>query len=168
MNKLDKLDLDIINELRSDARTSIQEISKKLDRRRATIHARINKLEEKKIIKGYTIIPDFGKLGHAITVFVLVSVSEKQYKKSDTDNELSQKIAEIPQVSEIHSVSGEFDYLLKIRVDNLETLGKEILFNLRKQYGAVRTLTLTAFYTGKEELGNEYLQFLNSEYSKLL
>ncbi len=161
MTKIDDLDIDIINELRSDARISIQEISKKLDRRRATIHARINKLVENKVINGYTIIPDFEQLGHGITVFVLVAVSEKQYKKYGTMDELSKKISKIPQVSEIHSVSGEYDYLLKIRVNNLETLGKDIIFTLRKEYGAVRTLTLTSFYTEKEELGNDYLHFLN-------
>lgn len=161
MKKIDELDMNIINELRSDARISIQEISKKLNRRRATIHARISKLLENEIIKGSTIIPDFKKLGYGITVFVLVAISEKQYKEYGTMDELSQKISEIPQVTEIHSLSGEYDYLLKIRVNNLETLGKDIIFTLRKEYGAIRTLTLTSFYTGKEELGNDDFRFLN-------
>ncbi|OLS24346.1 MAG: hypothetical protein HeimC2_22920 [Candidatus Heimdallarchaeota archaeon LC_2] len=75
-------------------------------------------------------------------------------------DELSKELSKIPQVSEIHSVSGEYDYLLKISVDNLETLGKDIVFTLRKKYGAFRTLTLTSFYTEKEELGNDPFQFI--------
>ncbi|MFV2014194.1 MAG: Lrp/AsnC ligand binding domain-containing protein [Candidatus Heimdallarchaeota archaeon] len=73
---------------------------------------------------------------------------------------MSSKISQIPQITELHSISGEYDYLLKVRVDNLETLGKEVVFTLRKKYGAFRTLTLTSFYTEKEELGNENLGIL--------
>lgn len=160
MKETDNLDDAIIHELRADAAISIKSLADKLERRRATIHARISKLVEKKILKGYTIIPDFNKLGHGITVFILVAVSQNEYKDTETMVELSSKIANIPQVTEIHSVSGEYDYLLKVRVDNLETLGKEIVFTLRKKYGAVRTLTLTSFYTEKEELGNDFLRFL--------
>lgn len=157
----DDLDIAIIHELRSDARISIQQLAKKLDKRRATIHARITKLIENQIIKGYTIIPNFEKLGHSITVFVLVAISQNVYRDTDSMVELSKQISRIAQVTEIHSVSGEYDYLLKIRVNNLETLGKDIVFSLRKKYGAVRTLTLTSFYTEKEELGNDYFSFLN-------
>ena len=81
---VDDLDHSILRILRQDARTTINDIAKKLDRRRATIYNRIVKMEENGVIKGYTVIPNFSSLGEDITVFVLVTLTEKEYLIADS------------------------------------------------------------------------------------
>ncbi|MDH5403047.1 MAG: Lrp/AsnC family transcriptional regulator [Candidatus Heimdallarchaeota archaeon] len=159
---LDLLDIQIIDLLRKDARITIKGIADKLERRRATIFNRIIKLEEREIIKGYSVVIDFEKVNYGITAFILIAVMDPGLEKSDDLGTLSKQIGKLPFVTEIHHVTGEWDYLLKVRVKDLETLGKKVIFNLRKLFGIGRTLTLTSLYDEVEELGNEPFRFLQS------
>lgn len=154
---VDDLDRSILRILRQDARTTINDIAKNLDRRRATIYNRIVKMEENGVIKGYTVIPNFSSLGEDITVFILVTLTEKEYLIADSLSQIGNKLSKIPYVTGVHAISGEYDYLLKARVPSLEVLGNEINFHLRKMSGVGRTLTLTSFDTTTEELGNNSL-----------
>lgn len=151
---IDELDREILRELRRDARTPIKSIAERLGRRRATIHNRIQKLEENGIIRNYTIAPDFHKLGKSITAFLLVSVLPETIQIEESLETLSGKLADLEHVVEVYNITGEYDYLLKVRVDNLEEIGSDLVFKLRKEYGIGRTLTLTVFHTEIEELTN--------------
>ncbi|MGA0277472.1 MAG: Lrp/AsnC family transcriptional regulator, partial [Candidatus Kariarchaeum pelagius] len=90
---VDDLDRSILRILRQDARTTINDIAKKLDRRRATIYNRIVKMEENGVIKGYTVIPNFSSLGEDITVFVLVTLTEKEYLIADSLSQIGKKLS---------------------------------------------------------------------------
>jgi len=151
--KIDELDRSILQLLRQDARMTIKDLASQLDRRRATIHNRVTKLEEDGVIRGYTIVPDFSALGHEITVFILVTLTATEYNEADQLSDVGLKLGRIPFVTEVQAISGDYDYLLKARVPSLDHLGKAINFNLRKMSGVGRTLTLAAFDTTKEELG---------------
>ncbi len=149
---IDELDMEILRVLRKDARTPVKTIAESLGRRRATIHNRIQKLEENGIIRNYTIAPDFRKLGKPITAFLLVSILPETIQIEDSLETLSRKLANLEHVVEVYNITGEFDYLMKVRVDNLEVIGSDLVFKLRKEYGIGRTLTLTVFHTEQEEL----------------
>ncbi len=149
---IDELDLEILRILRKDARTPIKSIAEQLGRRRATIHSRIQKLEKNGIIRNYTIAPDFRKLGKPITAFLLVSILPETIQIEDSLETLSRKLANLEHVVEVFNITGEYDYLLKVRVDSLEVIGSDLIFKLRKEYGIGRTLTLTVFHTEQEEL----------------
>ena len=62
--KYDKFDLDILKVLSTNARTTTMEIATKLDMPATTVAHRIKKMEEKKIIQGYTILFNFNKLNY--------------------------------------------------------------------------------------------------------
>jgi len=156
LDQLDDLDQNIVRLLQIDARMTIHSIAQELGKRRATIHARLTRLQEKDIIMGFTTILNFKKLGYGTTVFILVSTTIDQSKGDSfisLEQVLSQKIRKIPYVTEIYQISGEYDLLLKARVPDLEIAGREIVFELKKIKGINRTLTMTTFFAELEELG---------------
>lgn len=150
----DELDLQITQELRRDGRITIKELADNLGRRRATIHNRIEKLQENGGIKGYTVIPDFRRMDRAVTVFILAAISKEEYEEAESFNEITKKITTLPYITEVHSITGQWDYLIKARVPDLETLGNEVNFKLNKLFGVDRSITLASFHSELEELTN--------------
>ncbi|NDB54280.1 winged helix-turn-helix transcriptional regulator [archaeon] len=119
---VDDLDRSILRILRQDARTTINDIAKKLDRRRATIYNRIVKMEENGVIKGYTVIPNFSSLGEDITVFVLVTLTEKEYLIADSLSQIGKKMSGVGRTLTLTS----FD-------TTTEELGNNPLFQLSQK-----------------------------------
>ena len=71
--------------------------------------------------------------------------------------ELSQKqagrlMARIPGVVEVHTVTGEYDFLLKVRGKTMDDIGNLIVERLRLLQGVGSTVTSVAFWTFKEEV----------------
>ena len=146
---IDEKDKIILAELKKNARNSTKNIAKKVKIPRVTVHDRIRKMKERGIIKSFSIMIDYKKIGFSSEVFIFVSflpnpeVSQRQ---------LAKHIAKLPGVSEVHIISGEYDLLLKVRGKTLEEIGKLIIDKLRQLKGVGRTLTCTCFETVKEEL----------------
>lgn len=158
---VDDLDRAILRLLREDGRMTVKDIATKLDRRRATIHNRIVKMEDDNIIQGYTVVPNFDMLDHNITVFILVTLTGSEYTDVASLTDVGQKLTKIAYITEVHAISGDYDYLLKARVPSLDLLGKDINFQLRQMRGVGRTLTLAAFDTNQEELSTKPLYQLD-------
>lgn len=144
---LDDKDIAILKELRKDARRSTKAIAKDLAIPRATVHERIKRMLDKGVIKGFTAVPDYSKLGEPVTAFVLVSFLPNN---AVSQRELAQKIAEIDGVQEVHVVSGEHDILLKVRGESMESIGSLVIDKLRAIPGVGRTLTMASFATIKD------------------
>src|SRR5579863_6647854 len=72
----DTLDKKILDLLLSDSRTSAREISFKLGVSTSTVTARIERLRAGKILKGFTAMVDFQKLGYELTVVTEIIVSK--------------------------------------------------------------------------------------------
>ncbi len=146
---LDKKDNLILKELKKNARNSTKNIAKKVKIPRVTVHDRIKKMEEKGIIKYYTAVPDYKKIGLQSTSFIFVSFLTNTEL---SQRELANKISKIFGVYEIHIISGEYDLLIKVRGESLEEIGKLVLDKLRELKGVEGTLTCACFETIKEEL----------------
>ncbi|MHA2028142.1 MAG: Lrp/AsnC family transcriptional regulator [Candidatus Kariarchaeaceae archaeon] len=157
---MDELDIQLIQLLKMNARISISEIAKQTNRRRSTIHDRITKLEKQNTIKGYTVVPNFDHLKAGTTVFILASVLQSTYENIDDPEMVGDQISKIPYVTEVYNVTGQWDFLIKAHVPDLETMGRQITFNLQKSCGIGQTLTLAAFSTIKEELSMVPFNFL--------
>jgi len=144
---LDEKDSAILEELMKDARKTTKAIARELDIPRATAHDRIVKMEQKKIIKKYTAVPDYAQLGLGVTAFILVQFeSEKGVSQRDT----AEEIALLPGIFEVHMISGEYDMILKVRGSSMEEIGKLVIDRLRDVKGVSRTLTCACFTTVKE------------------
>ncbi len=144
---MDEKDSAILEELMKDARKTTKAIARELDIPRATAHDRIVKMEQKKIIKKYTAVPDYAQLGLGVTAFILVQFeSEKGVSQRDT----AEEIALLPGIFEVHMISGEYDMILKVRGSSMEEIGKLVIDRLRDVKGVSRTLTCACFTTVKE------------------
>ena len=146
---IDKKDDIILDELKKNARNTTKNIGKKLKIPRVTVHDRIQKMVDKGIIKSFTVIPDYKKIGLSCTVFIFIAF---QSDVNISQRELAKRIAILPNVFEVHIISGEYDLLIKVRGTSLEEIGKLIVDKLRLIKGVGRTLTCTCFETVKEEI----------------
>ncbi|MEM0002616.1 MAG: Lrp/AsnC family transcriptional regulator, partial [Thermoproteota archaeon] len=127
----------------------ISRLSKEIGIPRATLQDRINKLVKQGIIKKFTIIPDFGKLGRPVTAFVMVSFHPSP---EVSQRELAKQIATLPEVEEVHLISGEWDILVKIRVKDVESAGSFVIDKIRSMKGVEKTETCVSFECVKEGL----------------
>lgn len=81
MRKVDEVDLKILNRLRKNGRISLKELSAEVFLTMPAVSARIEKLENDGLIKGYHAEVDLEKLGYGIKAFVLVSVEPEDNKR---------------------------------------------------------------------------------------
>jgi DNA-binding Lrp family transcriptional regulator len=146
---LDEKDERILEELKKDARMSTADIARRTGLPRVTVHERIKKMKEKGIIKKFTALLDYAKVGKPTTAFVLVSYDPHG---EITQRKLAEKLAKLEGVYEVHILAGEWDLLLKVRGESVEGIGKLVVDKLREIGGIGRTVTLTCFSTAKEEV----------------
>lgn len=144
---LDKKDEAILQELMKDSRKTTKAIAKGLEIPRATVHDRIVRMEQKKIIRKYTAIPDYSQVGIGVTAFILVQFSPQE---GMSQRETAEEISELKGIYEVHMISGEYDMLLKVRGSSMEEIGKLVIDKLREIKGVARTLTCACFTTVKE------------------
>ncbi|MEM2373136.1 MAG: Lrp/AsnC family transcriptional regulator, partial [Thermoproteota archaeon] len=103
---IDELDLKILREFIEDSRVTYREIAKKLGIAPGTVLSRIRKMEEKGIIKKYTLSVDYQKLGYTVTSITEVTVSKGKLV------EVEQKLAELPGVCAVYDVTGDVDAIV--------------------------------------------------------
>ncbi|MCS7136293.1 MAG: Lrp/AsnC family transcriptional regulator [Nitrososphaerota archaeon] len=145
---MDERDWKILNALIEDASQSISDLAIKLGMPRTTIQERIKKLRSKGIIKKFTVIPDYSKLGKPATAFVLISFLPGT---SISQKKLGEYIATLPDVYEVHLISGEWDILLKVRGESIQAIGELVIDKLRTIEGVGKSMTCASFLTIKEE-----------------
>ena len=146
---IDEKDKIILAELKKNARNSTKNIATKVKIPRVTVHDRIKKMIERGIIKSFNVTIDYKKIGLSTEVFIFVSFL---FNPEVSQRELARRIAQLPGVSEVHIISGEYDLLLKVRGKSLEEIGKLVVDKLRQLKGVGRTLTCACFETVKEEI----------------
>ena len=148
-NMIDKKDEIILTELKKNARESTKMIAKNVKIPRVTVHDRIQKMIDRGIIKSFQVSIDYKKIGFTSEVFIFVSFLSNT---EVSQRELAKRISELPGVSEVHIISGEYDLLLKVRGKSLEDIGILVVDKLRQLKGVDKTVTFACFETVKEEL----------------
>jgi DNA-binding Lrp family transcriptional regulator len=144
---LDEKDSAILEELVKDSRKTTKAIAKELEIPRATVHDRIVKMEQKRVIKKYTAVPDYSQLGIGVSAFILVQFGPQE---GLSQRETAEEISELKGIYEVHMISGEYDMLLKVRGSSMEDIGNLVIDRLREIKGVSRTLTCACFTTIKE------------------
>ncbi|MEM2098175.1 MAG: Lrp/AsnC family transcriptional regulator [Candidatus Bathyarchaeia archaeon] len=150
--KLDEKDLAILSIIQENSSLTAKQIAKKINVPITTVFAKIKRMEEYGIIKGYRAIVAPEKLGSSTTAFILASVS---YRAKADETPISQRlvaeeIAKFPEVQEVHIITGDWDLLIKLRAENVDAVGKFVVDKLRLIRGLEKTLTCMVFETIKE------------------
>jgi Lrp/AsnC family transcriptional regulator, leucine-responsive regulatory protein len=131
---IDTTDGIILNILQSNARTSNAEIARQVDLAPSAVFERIRKLEERGVIEGYTTRINPAAIGLPLLAFIFIRDDDKP-----GDDRAARRVAEIPEVLEVHHVAGEDCLLVKVRVKDTEALGRL----LRDRLGSIATITST-------------------------
>ena len=106
----------ILLELERDGRISNVELAERVGLSSSACLRRVQELERRGLIKGYRAVLDRTQLGGAITVFVMVGLSD-HLKKDALAFEAA--MAKAPEVRECHNITGSVEYLLRVEVDSL-------------------------------------------------
>ena len=117
----DAIDMKILAELQSDARTSVAEIARRVGLSTTPVAARIKHLEKIGLITGYRAILSPIALGLSHVTFVEVRLTDTREAALRKFNEA---VRTIEQVEECYMIAGGFDYLLKVRSANIEDYRK--------------------------------------------
>ena len=151
---LEEDDLKVLRALQSHANRSLKEVALETGQPVTTVHSRVKRLEEQRIIKGYKAVLDPSRLNRATVAYIMVSFA---YRQPEAGRILSQRdaareIAMFPEVQEVHVITGEWDLAVKVRAKDVEALGKFVVDRLRTIRGVDRTLTCMVLHTEKESL----------------
>ncbi|MEP6582693.1 MAG: Lrp/AsnC ligand binding domain-containing protein [Ginsengibacter sp.] len=134
---LDKLDLQIIQEMLENAETPYAELGKKLFVSGGTIHVRIKKLEEFGIVNGKRLSVNLKKLGYDITAFVGIFL-----EKSSMYDAVSKELEKIPEIVRLNYTTGNYSMYIEIVCKDMDQLRFVLHDELQKIKGIERTETL--------------------------
>ena len=115
---IDQTDLEIIRCLQINSRLQWKEIGQKVHLTGQAVAARIRKMEDLKVIKGFTVNIDLEKLGQPITALVTV------FMKTTDHQSFQRFINNTEAIAEAHRVSGDGCYWLKLNVTDQEKLNQ--------------------------------------------
>lgn len=113
---LDTKDLSILRLLQQNARITVKEISEKIHLSTTPVHERIKCMEQSGVIMQYTTLLDPAKIKKGLMVICYVSL--KQHSKNAGDKFIK-TILELSEVIECYSISGEFDFMLKVVAEDM-------------------------------------------------
>ena len=113
---MDNLDRKILMQLQQNAKQNTKEIAGKVGLSVTPTYERIRKLERKKIIKSYVAILDCSKIERNLIAFCQVTLLQHQI---ELIKNFRQKARALPEVMECFNVSGNFDFLLKVAVEDI-------------------------------------------------
>ena len=126
--KLDRTDRLILKTLQEDGRISNVALAKKVNLSATPCLERVRRLERRGYIRGYTALLDPHKVDAAVLVFVEIDLLRNS---PDAFRDFRREALKLPELLECHLVSGNFDYLIKARVKDMQEyralLGEKIL-----------------------------------------
>ena len=125
--KLDAIDIKILDLLQDDGRVTIKKISEVLNLSTTPIFERIKKLEKGGYIKNYATLLNHRKLDLKQVVFIELTL--KEHSRSYIEK-FANEMKLFPEVLECYRVTGSFDFLIKILVKDIESYENFILTKL--------------------------------------
>jgi len=141
----DELDKRILEFLREDSRVSLKVIAENTGKPVSTIHERIKKLVKNGILKKFTILIDYGKMGYGIKVLILINVDGKHI--IDVENYVSQH----SNVQAVYDITGEFDVAVLAAFKSMSELDKFVKWLLQNPF-IRQTRTSIVFRVVKETI----------------
>lgn len=127
--KLDEIDLKILRILQKDADRNISDIGDLVGLSHTPCWRRIKKMQDNGIISGKCVHLDAEKIGLDVSIFVFVRLDTHSSEVLDIFEEATQEVSEIMQC---YTMSGEFDYLLRIVVPSVRDYEKTVKGKLLK------------------------------------
>ena len=118
MPVLDKTDLAILKMLQENARVTVREISEQVHLSTTPVHERIRRIEQTGVIRQYAAIVNGAKVKKGLMAICYVSL--RQHSKQ-AGAKFIKTVQDMNEVTECLTISGEFDFLLKVVTENMDT-----------------------------------------------
>jgi Lrp/AsnC family transcriptional regulator for asnA, asnC and gidA len=142
--RLDGLDKQILKLIAADARIPFLEVARACDVSGAAIHQRIQKLTNMGILKGSQFVMDPEKLGYETCAFIGLNL-----KNPEDFDRVVEDLKHIPEVTECHYTTGNFDMFIKIYAQNNHHL-LTIIHDKLQPLGLSSSQTLISFHSAFE------------------
>ncbi len=145
---LDVFDTKILDVLAVDGRISVTALAQKVGLSKSPVQARLKRLEDNGVIRGYRALFDPILLGRDHVAFVEVKLSDTRESALDAFNAAVLKVGEIEQC---HMIAGAFDYLLKVRTSTMAAYRAVLAERISTLPYVANTSTYVAMQAVKEE-----------------
>lgn len=152
--KLEEDDLKLLRSLQHRCDRPLKEVALETGQPVTSASSRVKALEDMGVIKGYKAVVDPSKVNRPAAALVMVSFVYRPPEQGRilSQREAAKEIALLPEVQEVHLITGEYDLAVKVRARDIESLGKFVVDRLRSIRGVDRTLTCMVLHTEKETL----------------
>ena len=137
--QIDNIDLKILNVLSKNAKMPYTEVAKKVFVSGGTVHVRMRKLEKMGVVRGTKLDIDYDKLGYNISSYMGIYL-EKSFLYKETVKYLKK----IPEIVEIHAITGQYTIFIKIICKDTSHF-RNFLDTVHKVKGITRTETFMSF-----------------------
>ena len=125
--ELDKIDKKLVNFLQIDSKTTTKKLATELHLSVTAIYERIKKLEKKGVIEKYVAVVNKEKIQRDFIVFTQVKLVQHHHKYIE---KFEKDVLQFTEVLECYNISGDYDYLLKVAVENMKSYRNFINFKL--------------------------------------
>ena len=141
----DEMDAKIISALGADGRRSYAEVGAEVGLSTAAVHERVKKMLDKGVIRRFSISVDPERVGLNFTAFVAIRNDGGIHCR-----DVAPRLRAMPQVEELHSVAGEYDFLAKNRTTHARAL-EDVIYQIKAIEGVARTTSTVVLNTEFED-----------------
>lgn len=146
---LDRIDRKILRALQAEGRLSMTELAERVGLSVTPCAERVRRLERDGVITGYHARLDPQALGQGLLVFVQIKLAAKSGALFE---EFRREVQKLPNLLECHLVSGDFDYLIKARIPEINAYRKLLGDQLLSLPGASESRSYIVMEEVKETL----------------
>lgn len=144
---MDQIDRQLIALLQRDSRLSYGELGGRVRLSVSAVNERLKKLAARGVLRGFVAVVDARAVGFGLCAFVRVLVDRPEHEAA-----FVARMTQTPEVQECHHVTGDYSYLLKLRVRDTAHLEALLGERIKSLPGVVRTETVVVLSTPKESL----------------
>ena len=134
---IDRLDARLLRALAESPRAGVMELARQLEVARGTVQARLEKLQQRGVIRGFAPEVDLRTIGYEVLAFVNLEIAQGRLA------DVVEHLASIPEVLEVHSTTGLGDLHARVIARNNEHL-QEVIGAILAVQGISRTTTQIA------------------------
>ncbi len=115
--QLDRIDREILNQLQADGRMTNAQLADRVSLSPSACLRRVRALENNGVIDRYAMLVNQGAIGKPTNVFVEISLNSQS---EEVLAGFESRAAECPDILECYLMAGDFDYLVRVAVENAE------------------------------------------------
>lgn len=136
---MDAIDRQILDVLRVDARTSVRDLAAQVGVSRASAYARLKRLTDTRVIRGFTVDVDHIALGLAVSAYVHVRIKQNTWKS------FRKKAWALEEAAHVALVAGDFDCVMLVRARDTDHLRDLVLERIQSLPEVLATQTVLVF-----------------------